>query len=234
MIVSVLGALLCLIGGLLVTRSLVRRMSSFGHRIEGSGRSLEKTSHGLDRTSQELAQGATQSAASLEETVASLEELSSMVKLNTESAKNASTLSHESFEASKAGAESVQRLITSMEALKNSAAKIQEVSQVIDDIAFQTNLLALNASVEAARAGEMGKGFAVVAEAVRSLAQRSAESAKGISNMIEESVQRIHEGSEAAERSGEQLKKFLQSAQRVLEIKNEISSARPINGRAIG
>ncbi len=71
----------------------------------------------------------------------------------------------ESFEASKAGAESVQRLIGSMDALKGSAAKIEEVIQVIDDIAFQTNLLALNASVEAARASEMGKGFAVVAEA---------------------------------------------------------------------
>lgn len=232
-IVSSVGALLCLVGGLLVTQSLVRRMGGFGHRIEHSGRSLEKTSHGLDRASQELAQGATQSAASLEETVASLEELSSMVKMNSESAKTASALSHESFEASKAGAESVQQLISSMDALKSSAAKIQEVSQVIDDIAFQTNLLALNASVEAARAGEMGKGFAVVAEAVRSLAQRSAESAKGISKMIEESVQRIHEGSDAAERSGEQLKKFLQSAQRVLEINNEISSASQEQSRGI-
>ncbi len=139
-------------------------MTGFAERIEGAGDSLEKTSTHLSKASQDLAGGASESAASLEETVASLEELSGMVKLNSDNAKSASALSSESFEVSKAGAESVQRLIGSMDALKGSAVKIEEVIQVIDDIAFQTNLLALNASVEAARAGEMGKGFAVVAE----------------------------------------------------------------------
>ncbi|WP_374027838.1 methyl-accepting chemotaxis protein [Bdellovibrio bacteriovorus] len=232
-VVAVLGVLFCLAGGMLVTQSLVSRMTRFAANIESSGDSLDETSAHLNRASQDLAQGATQSAASLEETVASLEELSGMVKLNSESAKTASALSAESFAASKAGAESVQKLIASMETLKESSEAIRDVSQVIDDIAFQTNLLALNASVEAARAGEMGKGFAVVADAVRGLAQRSADSAKGISKMIEESVSRIHDGSKAAAESGEQLQKFLDSAKKVLEINNEIAGASHEQSRGI-
>ncbi|WP_374034592.1 methyl-accepting chemotaxis protein [Bdellovibrio bacteriovorus] len=232
-VVAVLGVLFCLVGGMLVTQSLVSRMTRFAANIESSGDSLDETSAHLNRASQDLAQGATQSAASLEETVASLEELSGMVKLNSENAKTASSLSAESFAASKAGAESVQKLIASMETLKESSAAIRDVSQVIDDIAFQTNLLALNASVEAARAGEMGKGFAVVADAVRGLAQRSADSAKGISKMIEESVSRIHDGSKAAAESGEQLQKFLDSAKKVLEINNEIAGASHEQSRGI-
>lgn len=232
-VISLAGALFCMIVGYWVATSLVRRMSGFSERIETTGTSLETTSTHLKKASQDLANGATQSAASLQETVASLEELSSMVKLNSENAKSASNLSSESFNASKAGAESVQRLIVSMDAVKSSATKIEEVIQVIDDIAFQTNLLALNASVEAARAGEMGKGFAVVADAVRSLAQRSADSAKDISKMIQESVERIHEGSAVAHQSGELLGKFLSSAQKVLDINNEIAGASQEQARGI-
>lgn len=234
LIISLLGGLFCLVVGFLISVNLLRRMSGFAGRIETTGQSLDDTSNHLNKASQDLASGATQSAASLEETVASLEELSSMVKLNSENAKMASGLSSESFTASKAGAESVQKLIGSMDLLKGSAAKIEEVSQVIDDIAFQTNLLALNASVEAARAGEMGKGFAVVAEAVRSLAQRSADSAKDISKMIQESVTRIHEGSSIASQSGELLNKFLSSAQKVLDINNEIADASQEQARGLG
>ncbi|WP_374076996.1 methyl-accepting chemotaxis protein [Bdellovibrio bacteriovorus] len=234
LIISIVGGLFCLVGGAWVTTSLVRRMSSFAGRIENTGQSLSETSTHLNKASQDLAGGATESAASLEETVASLEELSSMVKLNSENAKSASTLSSESFEASKAGAESVEKLIQSMDALKSSAAKMEEIIQVIDDIAFQTNLLALNASVEAARAGEQGKGFAVVADAVRSLAQRSADSAKDIAKMIQESVVRIHEGGKVAHQSGELLGKFLGSAQKVLEINNEIAGASQEQARGLG
>ncbi|MEK2643898.1 HAMP domain-containing methyl-accepting chemotaxis protein [Bdellovibrio sp. BCCA] len=234
LIITIVGGLFCLLGGAWITSSLIGRMSVFSNRIEKTGHSLDETSHHLNKASQNLASGATESAASLQETVASLEELSSMVKLNSENAKNASTLSSESFEASKAGAESVQKLIQSMDALKSSATKIEEVIQVIDDIAFQTNLLALNASVEAARAGEQGKGFAVVADAVRSLAQRSADSAKDISKMIQESVSRIHEGGEVAHQSGALLGKFLSSAQKVLEINNEIAGASQEQARGLG
>lgn len=230
---SVAGCLFCVVFGSWVTVTLTRRMASFSERIESTGQSLGNTSEQLNKASQDLANGATESAASLQETVASLEELSSMVKLNSQNANSASALSSESFEASKAGADSVKKLIGSMEVIKNSSGKIEEVIQVIDDIAFQTNLLALNASVEAARAGEQGKGFAVVADAVRSLAQRSADSAKDISKMIQESVQTINEGSATAQQSGALLDKFLDSAKKVVEINNEIAGASQEQARGI-
>lgn len=232
-IASVLGILFCLIAGIWITTSLVRRMSIFAGRVENTGESLGETGSHLSVASSSLANGATSSAASLEETVASLEELSSMVKLNSENAAAASKLSAESYAASQSGVESVQALIKSMEALRSSSAKIEEVIHVIDDIAFQTNLLALNASVEAARAGEQGKGFAVVADAVRGLAQRSAESAKDITKMIQESVSRIREGGAVANQSGELLHKILASAEKVKEINNEIASASQEQARGI-
>jgi methyl-accepting chemotaxis protein len=105
-----------------------------------------------------------------------------------------------------------------------SSKKIREITSVIDDIAFQTNLLALNASVEAARAGEQGKGFAVVAEAVRSLAQRSAQSAQEISNLINLSVEQVERSSRAADHSGEVLSNIVSSIRKVSEINDEIAA----------
>lgn len=227
------GALFCLVLGTLVTRSLVKKMTTFAKRIGDAGSLLHGVSGQLNLASESLASGATESAASLEETVASLEELSSMVKLNSENAKRASALSTQSVENSAKGAESIQKMILAMDSLKSSSSRMEEVIQVIDDIAFQTNLLALNASVEAARAGEQGKGFAVVAEAVRSLAQRSADSAKDISAMIKDSVTKIHESSKVASESGALIESFFLSAKSVNDLNKEISNASEEQARGI-
>src|SRR6185312_5860819 len=96
---------------------------------------------------------------------------------------------------------------------------------VIDEIAFQTNLLALNAAVEAARAGEHGRGFAVVAAEVRNLAQRSATAAKEIKGLINESIQRVMDGSELVNQSGKTLEDIVSSVKRVTDIIAEISAA---------
>lgn len=223
--VSGFGILFCMVLGYIVTKNLMTKMMGFALRIQEAGDSLEHASSELSQASNSLATGATQSAASLEETVASLEELSSMVNLNSQNAKSASELSKASLDQSQVGAESVTKLVHSMDSLKESSSKMEEIIKVIDDIAFQTNLLALNASVEAARAGEMGKGFAVVADAVRSLAQRSANSAKDISNLIKDSVERIQQSGSIAGESGELINKVFASSKTVNTLNNEISHA---------
>jgi methyl-accepting chemotaxis protein len=96
---------------------------------------------------------------------------------------------------------------------------------VIDGIAFQTNILALNAAVEAARAGDQGRGFAVVASEVRALAQRSAEAAKEIKQLIEASVSRVGEGNVLAQQAGATMGDVVLAIQKVTEIVSAISSA---------
>ncbi|XGC80700.1 methyl-accepting chemotaxis protein [Bdellovibrio bacteriovorus] len=224
-VISIIGVLFCLVFGSFITIGLIKTMNAFSQKIHHAGSSLETASFQLSSASQVLATGASESAASLEETVASLEELSSMVRLNSENAAKASELSNQSVEQSRLGSDAIKKLTTSMGEIQESSKKMEEIIKVIDDIAFQTNLLALNASVEAARAGEMGKGFAVVAEAVRSLAARSAESAKDISKMIQDSVTRTQEGGQAAEQSAALIEKFFESAKAVSELNNQISEA---------
>ncbi len=112
-----------------------------------------------------------------------------------------------------------------MQDISASSRKISEIVSVIDGIAFQTNILALNAAVEAARAGEQGKGFAVVAGEVRSLAQRSAQAAKEIKVLIEDSVGKVGTGSQQVERAGATMQEIVASVKRVTDIMGEISAA---------
>lgn len=193
--------------------------------LSDAGSQVASAINQLTAAGQTLSQSSTEAAASLEETVASLEEMSSMVKMNSDNAKQAASLSVSSREAAEQGQGEIQDLISSMKDISTSSKKIEEIISVIDDIAFQTNLLALNAAVEAARAGEQGKGFAVVAEAVRALAQRSASAAKDINVLIKDSVEKVDRGSSIADRSGEVLQNIVTSVKKVSDLNNEISAA---------
>ena len=139
-------------------------------------------------------------AASLEETAASMEQLASTVKQNADNARQANQLAASASDVAERGGSAVSEVVTTMQGISASSRKISEIVSVIDGIAFQTNILALNAAVEAARAGEQGKGFAVVAGEVRSLAQRSAQAAKEIKGLIEDSVSKVGAGSQQVER----------------------------------
>ena len=164
-------------------------------------------------------------AAALEQTAASMEQLTATVKFNADNARQASVLAETATSTAQQGGHLVGEVVTTMEGISGSSKKIAEITNVINSIAFQTNILALNAAVEAARAGEQGRGFAVVASEVRNLAQRSANAAKEIATLIEDSVQRVGKGSELVSSAGTTMSQILKSVQDVNEIMKHIASA---------
>ncbi|MBO9668223.1 MAG: chemotaxis protein [Bdellovibrio sp.] len=200
-----------------------------------SGSQLVSTaSHQIASASEELAQAATEQASSLEEAVAALEEMNTMVTTNATSARKASKLADETRQAALKGEGEIRTLTTSMQEISADSKRIEEIIDVIDDIAFQTNLLALNAAVEAARAGEQGKGFAVVAEAVRTLAQRSSLAAKDISQLIKGSVEKVSRKTAEVDQSAAVLKSIVESAKQVAVMNSEIAVACEEQASGIG
>ena len=154
-----------------------------------------------------------------------MEQLASTVKQNADNARQANQLAASASDVAERGGSAVSEVVTTMHGISASSRKISEIVSVIDGIAFQTNILALNAAVEAARAGEQGKGFAVVAGEVRSLAQRSAQAAKEIKGLIEDSVGKVGAGSQQVERAGATMQEIVASVKRVTDIMGEISAA---------
>ncbi|WP_337261618.1 MULTISPECIES: methyl-accepting chemotaxis protein [unclassified Serratia (in: enterobacteria)] len=174
-----------------------------------------------------------QQAASLEETAASMEQLTATVKQNAENARQASQLALSASETAQKGGKVVANVVQTMQDIAGSSQKIADITSVIDGIAFQTNILALNAAVEAARAGEQGRGFAVVAGEVRNLASRSAQAAKEIKGLIEDSVSRVDMGSVLVESAGETMGDIVNAVTRVTDIMGEIASASDEQSRGI-
>ncbi len=172
-------------------------------------------------------------AASLEQTAASMEQLTATVKQNAENARQASQLALSASETAQKGGDVVQGVVRTMSDIAGSSKKIADITSVIDGIAFQTNILALNAAVEAARAGEQGRGFAVVAGEVRNLAQRSAQAAKEIKGLIEDSVNRVNSGSALVGTAGETMSDIVNAVTRVTDIMGEIASASDEQSRGI-
>ncbi|MGC0803504.1 methyl-accepting chemotaxis protein [Pantoea agglomerans] len=164
-------------------------------------------------------------AAALEQTAASMEQLTATVKFNADNARQASLLAETATTTAQRGGQLVSEVVSTMDGISGSSKKIAEITNVINGIAFQTNILALNAAVEAARAGEQGRGFAVVASEVRNLAQRSANAAKEIATLIEDSVQRVGKGAELVSTTGGTMNNILKSVQDVDAIMKQIASA---------
>ena len=196
---------------------------------------VQQVRHGSDAValaSAEIAQGnqdlsaRTESQASaLEQTAASMEELSATVRHNADSAQQASQLTQTAHSIASQGGQMVGQMVQTMQGIHDSSRKMGDIIGVIDSIAFQTNILALNAAVEAARAGEQGRGFAVVASEVRSLAGRSAEAAKEIKRLIDDSVQRVGAGNALAQQTGETMQEMVGAIGKVNTIVSAISNA---------
>ncbi|AXQ09044.1 chemotaxis protein [Xanthomonas oryzae pv. oryzae] len=193
--------------------------------IKQSAVSIKGAASEIASGNQDLSQRTEQQAASLEETAASMEELTSTVKQNAENARQANQLAIGAASVASQGGEIVSKVVQTMSGIEASSKKIADIISVIDGIAFQTNILALNAAVEAARAGEQGRGFAVVASEVRTLAQRSSGAAKEIKELIDDSVQRVTDGSVLVHSAGTTMGEIVASVQRVTDIMGEISAA---------
>jgi methyl-accepting chemotaxis protein len=164
-------------------------------------------------------------AGALEKTASSMEELTATVKQNADNARQANQLAVSASEVAKKGGEVVGEVVHTMGSIHASAKKIVDIISVIDGIAFQTNILALNAAVEAARAGEQGRGFAVVAAEVRNLAQRSANAAKEIKQLISDSVEKVNSGTKLVDQAGATMDEVVESVKRVTDIITEIAEA---------
>jgi methyl-accepting chemotaxis protein len=173
-------------------------------------------------------------AAALEQTSATMNQMAVAVQTNTANAKRVAELAHQVQHQAGAGVDVMQQTIEAMQSIKESSSKISDIVTLIDGIAFQTNLLALNAAVEAARAGEHGRGFAVVAGEVRALAQKSADAAKDIKELINDSVGRIEAGTQLADRSGEMLSGITGSIEQVANMIEEIANASGEQATGIG
>lgn len=218
-------SLLILGGAVVVLRKPLKNLDQISDSLRNAGEQINSASREISGSSQNLSQSASQAAAHIEQTSASTEEMNSMISRNLENIGQARNLADTAKVKAEGGQKTVSDLIVSMEDIKQSSKRISDIITVIDDIAFQTNLLALNAAVEAARAGEQGKGFAVVAEAVRALAQRSASSAKEISQLINESATKVDEGSDKVHQSGKSLEEIVKAVNDLAVLNTEISQA---------
>jgi methyl-accepting chemotaxis protein len=194
-------------------------------RIQTAAGAINIAASEIAAGNNDLSQRTEQQAANLEETAASMEELTATVKANAEHAQRASQRAHDAADVATRGGAVVGQVVATMDDIAQSSRKIGEIISTIDGIAFQTNILALNAAVEAARAGEQGRGFAVVASEVRSLAQRSANAAKEIKTLIDDSVSRIGNGSTLAGEAGRTMAQIVGSVQDVTHIMTEIANA---------
>ena len=186
---------------------------------------IESTTSDTNAATIELSQRTENQAATLEQTAAALDQLTASVRSAAEHAKSVDgSVNKARTEATKNG-DIVAQAVNAMSAIERSSKQITQVIGVIDDIAFQTNLLALNAGVEAARAGESGRGFAVVASEVRALAQRSAEAAKEISELIANSSRHVQQGTRLVGNAGEALAEIIHQVNEIASMTSQIATS---------
>jgi methyl-accepting chemotaxis protein len=208
-----------------VLLKMSRNLRSTVTEVHEASLAVSSISEQISEQNQHLSGRTEDQASSLEETASAMEELTATVKQNADSARDANSLARNASDIASKGGEIVGEVVQTMNAIDESSRKIEEIIGVIDGIAFQTNILALNAAVEAARAGEQGRGFAVVATEVRSLAQRSSTAAREVKSLIDESVAKIHAGTQLVEHAGSTMRDIVHSVKQVSDMVGAITLA---------
>ncbi|ACR69147.1 methyl-accepting chemotaxis protein [Edwardsiella ictaluri] len=219
---------------------IARAFNQFVDKLANVMISIHSTSESVRIAAREIAAGnedlssrTESAAASLQQTSAALEQISATVAQSATSAQQANESVSSAVQVAQRGGKMISQVIETMSSIEVASGKIGDITGVIDGIAFQTNILALNAAVEAARAGEQGRGFAVVAGEVRTLAQRSAQAAKEIKNLIDSTVTSVASGSHQVRQSGETMTDIVNSVGAVSAIMGEITNAAEEQNRGI-
>jgi len=219
---------------------LMRNMGEMTSSLERIVDKVRQGTNSIATASTEIAQGnndlsqrTEQQAGNVQQVVCAMDEITQSVRQNADHAREVNKLSQEASLVAQRGGDAVSRVVTTMSEISTASRRIEEITAVIDGIAFQTNILALNAAVEAARAGEQGRGFAVVAGEVRTLAQRSAQAAREIKALISDSSDRVRLGSEQVEGAGRTMEDIMQAVARVSTLVSQISDATDEQGIGI-
>jgi methyl-accepting chemotaxis protein len=202
-------------------RALVRMIAA----VRDNADSVATASSEIAQGNTDLSSRTEEQASALQQTAASMKQLADTVQSNAANAEQGNQLAADASEVAGRGGQVVGQVVDTMKGIHESSRRIADIIGTIDGIAFQTNILALNAAVEAARAGEQGRGFAVVASEVRSLAQRSADAAKEIKELITDSVGRVEQGTQLADQAGATMGEVVGAIARVNELMAQISAA---------
>ncbi len=205
--------------------SLVRLQDTLS-RIRDNAAAIHNNTGAMLASAGELSKRTEAQAANLEETAAAVEEITVTVRSSAERAREANSVVTLTKKTADSSGAVVSETVAAMDRIEQASKQIEQIIDVIDDIAFQTNLLALNAGIEAARAGEAGKGFAVVAQEVRELAQRSAEAAREIKGLIEKSTREVSAGSGLVQKTGSVLASI---SQEIISISKHVETIATAN-----
>lgn len=206
-------------------REMVASWAGLAGAIMATAGQVDAGAKLVSDSSGSLSQGATEQASAIEQLTASLLEVTSHTGENAENARTTSDLTLEIKGQAEAGNSQMEQMLRAMDEINRSSDNIGKIIKVIEDIAFQTNILALNAAVEAARAGDQGRGFAVVAQEVRSLAGQSAKAASETAELIENSMQKVGDGTKIAKKTAAALQQIVDGIAKTTGLVSTIADA---------